>query len=146
MILFAAIVFGLALIAIAALFELKRREVKSGRVYLPALRERMDVRALHLKDLMTAAQADLAKLPPEALNLTRTGIHVSALEAARLARFLEGQAHRLADFVSHKHRFVRRAPRSEFLKKVIERTSGGDEREDATSAEHEVSQKLDTTG
>ena len=118
MILFAAVVFGLSLIAIVALFELKRREAKSGQVYLPALRERLDVRALHLKDLITAAEADLAKLPPEAVHLSRVGIHILALEAARIARFLEGKAHRLADLVSHKHRFVRRAPRSEFLKKV----------------------------
>ena len=139
MLMFAAVVFGLSLIAIATLFELKRREGKSGRGYFPALRERLDARALHLKDLMTAAQADIAKLPPEALHLSRVGIHVLALEAARLARFLEGQAHRLADLVSHKHRFVRRAPRSEFLKKVTEHKSEKDEREDTTSAEHNSS-------
>lgn len=139
MIIFAAVVFGLSLIAIVALFELKRREGKSGRVYLPALRAEMDVRALRLKDLITAAEADLAKLPPEAVHLSRVGIHVLALEAARLARFLEGQAHRLADLVSHKHRFVRRAPRSEFLKKVTEHKSEKDEREDTTSAEHNSS-------
>lgn len=127
MVVFAAVMFGLSLIAIVALFELKRREGKSGRVYFPALRERLDVRALHIKDLITAAEADLAKLPPEAVHLSRVGIHVLALEVARLARFLEGQAHRLADLVSHKHRFVRRAPRSEFLKKVIERTRGREE-------------------
>jgi hypothetical protein len=137
MILFATLLFGLSLIAVVALFDLKRREERSGKVFLPALRARMDVHALRMKDLMTAAEADLAKLPPEALHLARLSIHVLALQAARLARFLEGQAHRLADLVSHKHRFVRRAPRSEFLKKVIERKGGGSEHEDAASAEHE---------
>ncbi len=133
MILFVTLLFGFSLVAVVGLFELKRWEGRTRRTVLPVLRARIDKRALRMKDLMLAAEADFAKLPPEALHFTRVGIHLFALEIARLARFLEGQAHWLADFVSHKHRFVRRAPRSEFLKKVTEHKNGNGNGVDTTA-------------
>jgi hypothetical protein len=44
---------------------------------------------------------------------------------AAFARSSERQAHRLADLVSHKHGFVPRETRSEFLRKMSEHKNGG---------------------
>jgi hypothetical protein len=117
---FAGILFALSLLGIAALFALKRWEMARERVLLPHLRARGDVRAQQLKELATAARMDLAKIPPEAVRTARIMVHEGALAFAALARFLERQAHRLADFVSHKRGFEKRETRSEFLKKVAE--------------------------
>lgn len=130
-------VFFFSLAGIAGLFAFKEWEGRNERTMAPRLRETLDAWALHLKDLGIALQADLEKLPPELVHLSRIAIHEVALGTAALLRFLESQAHRLADFVSHKHAFQRRAPRSEFLKKVTEhKNSNGDYNGDS---------KLDTT-
>lgn len=123
---FAGILFALSLLGIAALFALKRFEIKRQRTFFPGLRARGDVQAQQLKELALAARMDLAKIPPEALRITRVLVHEGALGFAALARFLERQAHRLADFVSHKRGFEKRETRSEFLKKVAEHKSGGE--------------------
>ena len=117
---FAGILFALSLLGIAALFVFKRWEMKRETILFSGLRARGDVRAQQLKELALAARMDLAKVPPEALRITRILIHEGALAFAALARFLERQAHRLADFVSHKRGFEKRETRSEFLKKVAE--------------------------
>lgn len=116
----AGIVFLFALLGIIVLFGLKRWELSHERVIAPALRHRGDIRALQVKDLALAARKDLAKLPPQIVLVGRVIIHEAALSFAALARLLERQAHRLADFVSHKRGFERRQTRSEFLKKVSE--------------------------
>ncbi|OHA12060.1 MAG: hypothetical protein A3J10_01350 [Candidatus Sungbacteria bacterium RIFCSPLOWO2_02_FULL_54_10] len=77
-----------------------------------------------MKQTLIALQADLAKLPPELLHLSRVLLHDIVLGTAATLRFLERKAHELADLVSHKHHFERRAPRSEFLKKVSESRNG----------------------
>ena len=124
MMVFTVIIFFLALLGIAALFGVKYWELRKDRVLAPQLREHADVRAGHLKELMLAARLDLAKVPPESVRLAHIAIHEGALKLAALARIAERQAHRLADLVSHKHRFEKRETRSEFLKKVAEHKNG----------------------
>ncbi|MBI5457456.1 hypothetical protein HY971_01900 [Candidatus Kaiserbacteria bacterium] len=128
---FATLMFLLSLLGVIALFSLKYWEIRSERVVLSALRQKADVRAQQLKELMDAARLDLAKLPPWALRLSRIGIHQLALGFAAFARTAESYAHQLADLVSYKHRFEKRDTSSEFLKKV---------------AEHKNGNGLDTTG
>ena len=120
----AFVVFFFSLFAIAFLFALKSWEIRSERVVFAAWREKADVRALQLKELLDAARLDLSKLPPEAVRLSRIGIHQLALGFAAFARAAEGYAHQVADLVSYKHHFEKRDTRSEFLKKVAEHKSG----------------------
>ncbi len=122
---FAIVVFFSTLLATIALFALKYWEIRQEHIFLPALRQRADIRARQLKELLDAARVDLSKIPPEALRLSRIGIHQCALGFAALARRAEGYAHQLADLVSYKHRFEKRDTSSEFLKKVAEHKSGG---------------------
>lgn len=116
---FSAIVFFVSLLGIAGLFAAKYFEERHQKEVLsPLLREKADERALRLKVLLLEKRAKAEKLPGTFLHLTHVAIHRAALEAARFARFLEAQAHRLADFVSHKHHFKKGETRSEFLKQV----------------------------
>ncbi|HEY4516630.1 MAG TPA: hypothetical protein VJG64_01675 [Candidatus Paceibacterota bacterium] len=124
MIIFATAVFLLALVGIVLLFVLKMREEKIGHTYLPQWRVVADHEALHLKELLSAAQIDLKKVPPLAVHFAHVALHFAAIEFARAARGASRQAHRLADFVSHKHNFQRKETRSEFLKKMSERKNG----------------------
>ncbi len=122
--LFAATSFFLAAVGITALFALKSWEVRNGRVFAPAIRMKMDRHALQAKELLVAARVDLAKLPPAVLRLGRFLLREIALGLAILARLSERKLHKLADFVSHKHRFEKRETRSEFLKRVSEHKNG----------------------
>jgi hypothetical protein len=122
---FAAAVFFLSLLGIIALFGMKYWEMRGERVLAPQWRAAADVRARQAKELLAAARVDLEKLPPAALRLSRIAVHEGALGFAALARAAEAQAHRLADLVSYKHRFEKRATSSEFLKKVAEHKNGG---------------------
>ncbi len=122
--LFSFSLFVLSLAGIALLFYAKQREIVTGRGVVPEMRATLDVRAAQMKELARAAQEDLKRLPPILMHLARVAVHKSALSIARLARAAEAQAHRLADRVSYKHRFVQRAPRSEFLQKIIEHKNG----------------------
>jgi hypothetical protein len=117
-------VFIISLVGLLALFGLKYAELRAGRTFAPSMRERLDVRALQLKELIIALRLDLVQVLPFFWKLLRFLIHELALGFAALARILEAQAHRLADLVSHKHRFERRETRSEFLKKVSEHKNG----------------------
>jgi len=113
-------IFLFSLAGIFGLFALKEWEVRRNRLLAPELRKKADALALRLKELVYALEADAQKLPPELIHFSRVGIHRFAILSAGFLRFLSLQAHRLADFVSHKRTFERRAPRSEFLKKVLE--------------------------
>lgn len=121
---FALVIFFISLLGIVALFGVKYWEEQHQRVLASTFREEADERAHQLKELIAIGKVELARLPPEIIHLAHVYIHAAALQAARLARGLEAQAHRLADFVSHKHHFTRRAPQSEFLKKVSEYKNG----------------------
>lgn len=115
--------FAVSFVGIAGLFALKYREENAGRVYLPSLRDSADEKAVAFKGWLARRGKDLELLPPFAAMLARRGVHELALSFAAIARMGETQAHRLADLVSHKHRFERRAPRSEFLMRVAQRGS-----------------------
>ncbi len=140
MILFIAL-FVLALMGIVTLFVLKHREVTTGRILAPRARARLDSHAYHLKDLLAAAESDLSKIIPELALLGSKLVHILALAAARAMRFFEGQLHRVADLVSHKHRFERPAPRSEFLTKIAEHKNGEGKREDTGALELDLRDK-----
>lgn len=128
------VVFFLSLFAIVLLFALKYWEMSRERVFPLAWRQKADVRAHQLKELLDAARVDLSKLPPEAVRLSRIGIHQLALGFAALARRAERYAHQVADLVSYKHRFEKRDTRSEFLKKVTEHKNGGGQSEMGNAA------------
>lgn len=113
--------FTFSYLSIAGLFFLKYREQKVGRVYVPSLRDYADTLAMDFKRWLERRRRDVELLPPFTALLARKMVHEMALSFAALARYSESQAHRLADFVSHKHRFERRAPRSEFLMRVSQR-------------------------
>ena len=118
--------FVLSFAGIVGLVALKEWEMRHGRLIAPKFHESADAWALHFRELFIALEADVEKLPPEAVHFSRIAIHKVALVAAASLRFLEQKTHQLADLVSHKHRFERRAPRSEFLNKVMEYKNGGD--------------------
>ncbi|HEY4519753.1 MAG TPA: hypothetical protein VJH33_01810 [Candidatus Paceibacterota bacterium] len=119
MIIFSIVVFVLSFLGIVTLFVFKYMEEKRGAVAFE-LRDRADVHARRLKQLLSKGGDEFAKFSPRALFLVRTGVHTLALSTAYVARTVEGGAHRLADLVSHKHGFERRETKSEFLKKVGE--------------------------
>jgi hypothetical protein len=124
---FAIVIFGISLIGIGMLFLLKRWETEAGRVLAPAWRKEADYRALALKDKLFHLRRDLARIPPIALLYCRYLVHEGALGFAAFARMSEGYAHRLADLVSHKHTFVPRETKSEFLRQVSEHKNGAGE-------------------
>ena len=85
---FAIGTFFFSLGGIIGLFALKEWEGRHNRTVLPALRQRTDVLAFRLKELLAALQTDLEKLPPEIVHVSRIFIHEVALLAAALLRFL----------------------------------------------------------
>ena len=115
---FALVLFAVSLIAMIVLFAVKYREGKRGTAAFEKARAAADVRALELKDFMWRSRFEFAKVMPALILITRYGVHELALLLAALGRLLERQAHKLADSVSHKHRFERPESRSEFLKKI----------------------------
>ncbi len=121
---FTTIVFFASIAGIIAIFALKYWEQRTNRILAPSVRYKLDVRALQIKELLAAARIDIAKIPPAGVRLARLLVHEAALGLAVLARITEKQLYRLADFVSHKHRFEKRATHSEFLKKVAEHKNG----------------------
>lgn len=135
MLLFAGIVFFVSLVLIIALFALNMREEKTGRYFAPEWRAAADKEALYVRDLLMAADLDLKKVPPLVSYYSHEALRVAALSFARAARRASRDAHRLADFVSHKHNFERKETRSEFLRKMSELKNGNREDEiDTTPA------------
>lgn len=121
MVIFSIIAFVVSFLSIVALFTLKYIEEKRGTVLaFSELRDSADAHARTLKQLLVYGVGRFAEVSPRLFTLTRTGAHTFLLSTAYVARTVEGGAHRLADFVSHKHGFERRETKSEFLKKVGE--------------------------
>lgn len=112
-----------SIVGITGLFSLKRWEENNGRVFAPSLRQKADAQALELKEFLNKLQMEIEEMPSVSVKFARIAVHDLALGFAGLANFLERQAHNLADLVSHKHRFERREPRNEFLKRVGESKS-----------------------
>ena len=129
---FAIATFFLSLAGIAGLLAVKEWEWKRGKILFPAVREKLDLWDARLRELVCALQVDIEKLPPEIIHISRIIVHEAALAAAAFLRSLEKRAHQLADLVSHKHAFQRRAPRSEFLKKVSEHKNSSGNGNDGT--------------
>src|SRR3990167_8272806 len=125
MAMFLILLFVVSLVSLLAMFAFKYAELHMNVTVLPAFREWADDAACQLKALVERGGKEFEKLPPRALILFRIVVHVLALFVARMARGAETQAHRLADFVSHKHGFERRETNSEFLKKVGEAMPSG---------------------
>ena len=117
----AASVFFASLGAIVILFFVKHWETRREEGVVLELREKADRRALELKALLMRSHRQTAKILPIAILILRFFVHEIALGMAALARLGERQAHRLADLVSHKHRFERRETKSQFLKQVADR-------------------------
>lgn len=90
----------------------------------PRVREQLDGYARILKRLIEAGEDALARLPSVGTFLTLKFLAFVSVRLARLSRAASEAAHRLADFISHKHNFERREIRSEFLKTVIEHKNG----------------------
>jgi len=120
MTLFAVILFAFSLLSIIGLFVLKEWELRSEQTVVVSLRHKADERALKFKELLAHSRTYLERIPPFVVHITSILVHKGALAFARGARLAEKQAYRLADVVSHKHRFERRETQSEFLKKVSE--------------------------
>ncbi len=114
----ATIIFFVSLAFIIALFVLRYYEERRGAKIAPRGRQLADNAALNLKDALVHGRTQLEKLPPEVAHLSMRGVYKGALGMAGLARTLEDQAHRFADFVSSKGSFQRRETKSEFLKGV----------------------------
>ncbi len=113
---FVASIFGLLL-----LFTLKAWEVRHARTIAPSIRVHADAQAILLKAQLMRSGAEAAKVVPFIALLTRLLIHKAALGFASAAHFAAEEAHRLADFVSHKHSFKRQEPRSDFLRQISDR-------------------------
>ena len=120
----ALIIFAVSLVSIVALFVLKGFEsVREARIG-EGWRERADHGALRVKRIFEIGEYHVENIPFYTGAVTRYVVHVGALSFARLARSSAIQAHRLADFVSHKRNFERRATKSSFLKQVGEYKNG----------------------
>jgi len=109
-----------AIVGIAALILLKWWETTSGKILLPATRMRADETALSVKARLMRFARSAKRFPAISILVMRYFIHLGAKAFARFARKAETGAHKLADRVSHKHRFQRRESNSQFLKEVAE--------------------------
>ena len=127
MIFFAVCLLLVSLASVMGLFTLKRYEEQRGIVLAPQMRHSADEKAIEFKNFLLSLRSRTEQLPPLGIRIVRIIIHDLALSFAMFARAAEKQAHRLADLVSHKHRFERRETKSEFLKQVSEyKTDAGE--------------------
>lgn len=117
-------IFVVSLAGIIALFSFRAWEERRGRHVAPITRQRLDAYARMLKRIMVMGEETLARLPSFGTFLTLKFLSFVSVRLARLSRAASEAAHRLADFISHKHNFERREIRSEFLKTVIEHKNG----------------------
>ena len=121
------IVLGVSVLGLGLLFYVKHWEERTARIFMPRMRLAADGKALELKALLVWCGAESRKLGPTSMRIGRIMLHDLALALAALSRASERQAHRLADMVSHKHRFERRETKNEFLKQVGEYKNGKEE-------------------
>ena len=120
----ATIVLGVSVAGLVFLFFIKHWEERNARIFVPAVRLAADERALEFKALLVWCESEFKKLGPTSLRVARVLLHDLALSLAALSRASERQAHRLADLVSHKHRFERRESKNEFLRQVSDAKNG----------------------
>jgi hypothetical protein len=127
MIVTASISLGVSVLGFFALFYIKSWEEKHARVFAPGVRIFADGKALEIKSFLGRCENEFRKVAPTSIRIARALLHDLALSLAALSRASERQAHRLADMVSHKHRFERRETKSEFLKQVSDFKNGQEE-------------------
>ncbi len=118
MITFYISIFGVALFGLVVLFSLKYVESTSGRVLMPRARQTLNFRALGIRRGVLVVIHTIEHLPAFMVALGYATLHLLAIVVALSARMAERQAHRVADFVSHKRKFQRRETQSVFLKEV----------------------------
>ncbi len=123
---FATIAFFVSLTLIVTLFVLRYFEERRGAKFGEFPRKLADNAALNLKDALVHTRHQIEKLPPEVAHHGMRVAHKGALGAAGVARSLEDQAHRFADFVASKRNYQRRETKSEFLKQVTDFKNSGD--------------------
>ncbi len=126
----ATIIFFVSLVLIIGLFVLRAMEERRGNKFGARGRQLADNAALNLKDALVDGRTQLEKLPPAVAHVSMRAVHKGALGMAELARTLEDQAHRFADFVSSKGSFQRRETKSEFLKGVSDYKNNGERSEE----------------
>ncbi len=119
---------AISILGIVLLFLIKSWEEKHGRILAPALKFSADKKAIEFKQVLLMTQVQIGKLGPTSMRVARIILHDLALSLASLSRASERQAHRLADLVSHKHRFERRESKNRFLKQVSNFKSSKDDR------------------
>ena len=117
-------VFVVSLVGIVTLLSLKAWENRRARILFPQTRDRLDAAARALKHVLERGEALCAQLPSLFTYLLMHVLAFVSVSFARWARAASEAAHRLADFISHKHNFERRELKSEFLKTMIEHKNG----------------------
>ncbi len=120
------IVFIVSFALIVALFVLRYFEERRGAKFGEFPRQLADNAALNLKDALVHGRTQVEKLPPKVAHHGMRVVHKGALGAAGVARNLEDQAHRFADFVASKRNFQRRETKNVFLKEVSDFKNTGD--------------------
>ncbi len=116
--------FAFSLVSIVGLFFFRAWEERRGVRVAAHARIALDGYARNIKDALMRGERALAQLPSVGTFLTLKFLAFISVRLARLSRAASEAAHRLADFISHKHNFERREIRSEFLKTVIEHKNG----------------------
>lgn len=117
-------VFIFSITALFALFTLRSWEERRGARIAAGAREVLDGYARRAKYAIEQGEDALARLPSLGTFLTLKFLSFLSVTLARMARSASEAAHRLADFISHKHNFERRELKSEFLKTMIEHKNG----------------------
>lgn len=135
MMLFASVVFGVSVVGIIALFTFKRRELQVERTFFPEAKARADYQALRVKSFLRKLGREAERIPPTIVILSRILVREGALLGARVGALIEERSHKIADRVSHRHRFERRETNSDFLKRVAEGRGGVAEGESLESRE-----------
>ena len=110
--------FVLSLLGIVGLFSIKAYESTHESKFGMAWRPNIDRYADRLKIEIAQLESQATKVGPTLVIIARYGVHQSALAIARGARTVEQGAHMVADRVSMKHSYTRRATNSEFLRQV----------------------------
>lgn len=123
---------GISILGIVVLFLMKSWEEKHGRIFAPSVKFAADKKATEFKQILLMTQTTIGRLGPTSIRVARVILHDLALSLASLSRASERQAHRLADMVSHKHRFERRVSKNRFLKQVSNfKTTSSDRNSDS---------------
>lgn len=108
----------IALSGISLLLSLVYVEKKSGKLFLPKLRNLLDRYAVDLNNFGTRVIYVIEHAPSFIVQFGYFLVHIFAVFVALASRASESKARKLVDFVSHKQSFKRRETRSQFLKDV----------------------------